>query len=196
MSSLVDAPARASALDPGASFCITAPAGSGKTELLIQRYLRLLSRVSRPEQVLAITFTRKAAAEMRHRVMHALQSAMTGAECASSHLRVTRDLALQALAANERGNWCLLENIARFNIKTIDSFCAGLTRQMPVLSQFGGQAKVQDDATLLIVKPTENNLEVVQRYQVADSATWAHPVVLQNQLLIKDATSLILWRLN
>lgn len=55
---------------------------------------------------------------------------------------------------------------------------------------------LQDDATLLIVKPTEKNFEVVQRYQVADSPTWAHPVVLQNQLLIKDATSLTLWKLN
>jgi len=149
MKEIVDATARTSAVNPTASFCVSAPAGSGKTELLIQRYLCLLSRVKRPEQVLAITFTRKAAAEMRQRVMHALQSAVVGDACDSGHQQVTRTLAEAALAADERGTWSLLQNIARFNIKTIDSFCAGLTRQMPVLSEFGGQANVQDDATPL-----------------------------------------------
>ncbi len=167
MNTTVDATARAAAINPLASFCVSAPAGSGKTELLIQRYLCLLSRVSRPEQVLAITFTRKAAAEMRERVMGALQSACTGEPCVSPHQQVTRDLATAAIAADRSGNWSLLQNSSRFNIKTIDSFCAGLTRQMPVLSQFGGQAKVQDDATLLYVEA------VLELYTLLDED---HPV--------------------
>jgi ATP-dependent helicase/nuclease subunit A len=146
---VVDAPARSAAVSPLASVCVSAPAGSGKTELLIQRYLCLLSRVQRPEQVLAITFTRKAAAEMRERVIHALRSALTSEPCATHHQKTTRALAEQALLADTRGGWQLLNHIARFNIKTIDSFCAALTRKMPVLSQFGGQASVQDDVTPL-----------------------------------------------
>jgi ATP-dependent exoDNAse (exonuclease V) beta subunit len=147
--SIVDAPQRALAIDPGRSFCVSAPAGSGKTELLIQRYLGLLARVERPEQVLAITFTRKAAAEMRSRVVEALQAARSGAACDNPHQQVTRELARAALAADERNNWRLERDISRFNIKTIDSFCGALTRQMPVLSEFGGQAALLDDATQL-----------------------------------------------
>ncbi len=143
---IADAAVRARAIDPLRSFCVSAPAGSGKTELLIQRYLGLLARVQRPEQVLAITFTRKAAAEMRERVLQALQDAQNNRPVSSDHERVTRALAQQALAADLRGNWQVARDIARLNIRTIDSFCGGLTRQMPVLSEFGGQATPVDDA--------------------------------------------------
>jgi ATP-dependent helicase/nuclease subunit A len=149
LSKLADSAERAAAIDPQCSVCVSAPAGSGKTELLIQRYLNLLARVQRPEQILAITFTRKAAAEMRERVLESLRNAQEDTPCDNPHQRVTRTLAEQALAADARGEWQLLGNISRFNIKTIDSFCAGLTRQMPVLSQFGGPAGIKDDVTAL-----------------------------------------------
>ncbi len=144
--SVADADQRRQALQVDQSFCVTAPAGSGKTELLIQRLLALLSRVERPEQVLAITFTRKAAAEMRERVMAALADAAAGQPCAEAHQQATRDLALAALARSEQLCWQLSRDQARLNIKTIDSFCASLTRQMPVLSAFGGSAQAVDQA--------------------------------------------------
>src|SRR5579864_3787295 len=70
---VADEYAREYATDPRRSILLQAPAGSGKTTVLTQRLLRLLAVVDEPEEILAITFTRRAAAEMRGRVMRALR---------------------------------------------------------------------------------------------------------------------------
>jgi ATP-dependent exoDNAse (exonuclease V) beta subunit len=140
---------RAEALDPLRSFCVTAPAGSGKTELLIQRFLKLLARVDRPEEILAITFTRKAAAEMRSRLVEALECAQHADEPLQPHARTTWILARDAISRNDQCRWQLLDNPSRLRIHTIDGFCASLVRQMPVISSFGGTVGIIDDARSL-----------------------------------------------
>jgi ATP-dependent exoDNAse (exonuclease V) beta subunit len=137
--------ARRQALDPSGSFIVQAPAGSGKTELLIQRMLALLGVVERPEEVLAITFTRKAAGEMRDRLVRSLEAAR-GPEPAAEHARTTWRLARQVLDNDEHHDWRLLENPVRLAVQTIDSFCASLVRRMPWQSRFGAQASIVEDA--------------------------------------------------
>ncbi len=162
MPPITDANAREQALNLTRSFIVQAPAGSGKTELLIQRYLGLLGTVHFPEQILAVTFTRKAAGEMKSRIIVALQAAQNSTPPESDHERKTWQLAKAALAQNSRENWSLLENPARLKIQTIDSFCAGLTQQMPILSKTGGGLSIQENAQKLYTETAHRILTRVE----------------------------------
>jgi ATP-dependent helicase/nuclease subunit A len=153
---------RERALDPSRSFIVQAPAGSGKTELLIQRYLALLGRVERPEEIAAITFTIKASAEMRLRVFAALRAARHDPRPDAPHQARTWDLARAALERNDALGWKLEESADRLHVQTIDALCASLTRQMPVLSRFGGQPEVIEDATLLFAEAARDLLATLE----------------------------------
>ncbi len=82
---------------------------SGKTELLIQRYLKLLETVEFPVAVIAITFTRKAAGEMRSRVIEALQSAQSGIQPEAEHQRLTYQISRSVLHHERLLRWDLRE---------------------------------------------------------------------------------------
>ena len=158
-----DALCRLEALDPTRSFCVTAPAGSGKTELLSQRVLALLARVDAPEEILAVTFTRKAAAEMRQRIVAALQLAAAEPEPEAAHRRQTWQLARAALARDAERGWNLLGNPARLRLQTIDGLCSSLTAQMPVLSNFGGQPRIAEQAEPLYLEAVNALLEQLEQ---------------------------------
>lgn len=144
------------------SFIVEAPAGAGKTELLTQRYLGLLTTVKEPEEIVAITFTNKAAAEMRGRILDSLQDAANQVPVDKTHKQVTRELALQALARSSELGWDLLAQPGRLRITTIDSLSSLLARQMPLMSRFGAQPAVTDDASLHYQKASLRSLAMLE----------------------------------
>jgi ATP-dependent exoDNAse (exonuclease V) beta subunit len=153
-----DSAARLRALDVSQSFIVQAPAGSGKTELLIQRYLKLLETVETPDAVVAITFTRKAAGEMRSRVMEALWAAQSGLEPEAVHERLTNQISRNVLARERQLGWNLLKNPARLRIETIDALCAAITRRMPWLARFGAMPEISEKAQDLYREAARNTI--------------------------------------
>ena len=152
---------RREALDPQRSFIVQAPAGSGKTELLIQRYLLLLASVNHAEEIIAVTFTKKAAGEMRERVLQALADAQAEKTPASAHETLTLELAAAALRRDREADWHLIDNPGQLRIQTIDALCAGLTRQMPVLSRFGAPPDSIEDARVLYCQAAQATIALV-----------------------------------
>src|SRR3990167_9601936 len=148
LTAIQDLHIRQRALDPSTSFIVQAPAGSGKTELLTQRYLVLLSHAQKaPEEIIAITFTRKSAAEMRARIIHALAFAQTPEPDKNDYRHTTWQLAHTVLKKNDALQWDLIQNPSRLRILTIDALSAFLCRQTPMLTNFGGTPVVCENAT-------------------------------------------------
>ena len=99
-----DARDRAAATDPTRNVVLEASAGTGKTAVLVSRYLNLLRAGVDPTNVLAITFTRQAAAEMRERIIAGL-----------------------------RARWdALHDRLGEIAISTVDAFCLSLLREFPL----------------------------------------------------------------
>ena len=109
-----DAASRAFAADPAQNVVLEASAGTGKTSVLVSRYVNLLARGVDPANILAITFTRKAAAEMRERIVRELRKAA-------------------ALSTIDRTRWnAIRDRLADIQISTIDAFCLSLLREFPL----------------------------------------------------------------
>jgi ATP-dependent helicase/nuclease subunit A len=174
---LADQQQRLLALDPKQSFIMQAPAGSGKTTISVQRFLCLLNYVEKaPEEILAITFTRKAAAEMRTRIINALQDAAVKPKPTEAHASKIWELAKKVLQRDKQLNWNLLDNPNRLHIQTIDSLCSSLTQRMPILSKLGTQTKISDDQQALHQKAANETL-----LQIDADVPWANAI---QQLLL------------
>jgi ATP-dependent helicase/nuclease subunit A len=109
-----DERAREFAVDPQRNVVLEASAGTGKTRVLVDRYINLLRSGISPANILAITFTRKAAADMRQRILARLKEAATQSEA-------------------DRARWReLRERAGEIAISTIDAFCLSLLREFPL----------------------------------------------------------------
>ena len=111
---LPDEPARRYAVDPTKNVVLEASAGTGKTRVLVERYVNLLRAGIEPEHILAITFTRKAAAEMRQRIVERLKEASRLSEFDAARWRE------------------LKERLGDIAVSTIDAFCLQLLREFPL----------------------------------------------------------------
>ncbi len=118
------------ALDLERNIIVTAGAGSGKTTVLVERYVRiLLERKEHPAHILAITFTEKAAAEMKNRVVERLQTELQK----GTHPQ----RAFELLAATPE-----------MHISTIHAFCHRLLRKYANLVNLDPEFDVADDLTI------------------------------------------------
>jgi ATP-dependent exoDNAse (exonuclease V) beta subunit len=159
---------REQALDTARSILVQAPAGSGKTTLLTERFLSLLAEVDQPGQVVAITFTIAAAAEMRNRILDALRAPEPTA------------LARRVLERSNASGWKLLELPAQLRISTIDSFCRELALQQPLLSGLGGGLTIADQPDDLYRRAARQTLQHI------DAAKPALSTAIADLLLWRD----------
>lgn len=165
-----DHEARTRAIDTKDSFIVQAPAGSGKTMLLTERFLRLLETVDEPEQVLAITFTKAAVAEMRARALEALTAARDAKIAQRDDERRLIEAANLALEhANARG-WHLLEDPQQLNISTIDSLALQIAQRTPLLSRLGPGFAPTEDASAYYRRAASRTLRSIEHRNSADPA--------------------------
>jgi len=149
------------ALDPTRSVLVQAPAGSGKTNLLTKRFLRLLAEVDEPGEIVAITFTIAAAAEMRHRILGELENAANGIVNPKDE-----EMSVLAQGAMERSNareWKLVDLPAQLRIMTIDAFCRELALQQPLLSGLGGELDVAQQPEELYRRAARKTIEQIEK---------------------------------
>jgi len=139
-----DAAARLRAVDPSQNVVLEASAGTGKTRVLVERYVNLLRAGVDPDHILAITFTRKAAAEMRERIIERLREASRQSEF-------------------DRGRWReLKDRLADIAISTIDAFCLSLLRDSPLEADIDPGFQLADDTEVprLIAESLDQSLRI------------------------------------
>ena len=127
---LPDQNARRYAVDPSQNVVLEASAGTGKTRVLVERYVNLLLAGVDPDNILAITFTRKAAAEMRQRIVDRLKEARRTSQIDAARWRDLR------------------ERLSDIAISTIDAFCLSLLREFPLEADVDPGFELADDTEL------------------------------------------------
>ncbi len=150
---LPDQVARDASVDPTRNVILEASAGTGKTSVLVARYLNLLRAGVHPNNILAITFTRQAAAEMRSRIVKQLKQEATH----------SREGQIRWLELRDRLN--------EITISTIDAFCLSLLREFPLEAGLEPGFSLVDDAEIprIVEQATDYAMVVGNRLSSTDS---------------------------
>ncbi len=151
-----DRAGRERAVDPRYNVALEASAGTGKTRVLVDRYVNLLRAGVDPSNILAITFTRKAAAEMRERIVSTLRAAAERGEIAPARWRELRD------------------RTADIAISTIDAFCLSLLREFPLEADLDPGFSMADETEVprLVDEALDRALRIVPRLSRATTRMW------------------------
>jgi ATP-dependent helicase/nuclease subunit A len=157
-----DQAARDAALQIDRHVVVIAPAGSGKTGLLVQRFLAALATCVRPEQVVAVTFTTKAAAEIRDRVLAALRHTDPPPDDAP-YAQQQFALAEAVRARDAELGWALASTPSRLRAHPLDGLNAAIAAELPLLSGLGGRLTVSEDPTGLIEAAVDSLFDAALR---------------------------------
>jgi ATP-dependent helicase/nuclease subunit A len=155
------------AFDPAASVWVAASAGTGKTQVLTERILVLLLEGTAPERILALTFTKAAAAEMSKRIAERLGLWATVADAALEG-ELARLLGRSADAAEKNRARRLfarvLDTPGGMPIQTIHAFCQSLLRRFPLEAGIAPNFTLMDerDAEEMLAEAREEILAQAQ----------------------------------
>jgi len=137
------------ASDPAVSAWVSANAGSGKTHVLALRVIRLLLAGVRPEQILCITFTKAAAANMAKRVFDTLAqwTSLDDAALDQAIRAISRLEPGASLRARARRLFALaLDTPGGLKVQTIHAFCTRVLHQFPFEANVAARFEVLDGA--------------------------------------------------
>lgn len=176
-----DNDARRRVLNVTKSYHVEAPAGSGKTSLLVRRYIRLLSVVGHPHEILALTFTNKAAGEMKERICAVFDKAGKGTGSCGNPLEDS--LVEDARQALQRHKECkdVLLSPEGFQIMTFHGFCYRLISKAPIEAGIppGSTIMSEEDQELLLKKSIRKSIREIWKLHNTDPVRSA----LENRLV-------------
>jgi ATP-dependent helicase/nuclease subunit A len=164
-------------VDPRVNVALAASAGTGKTQVLVDRYINLLNHGVDPANILAMTFTRKAAAEMRERIIAMLQDRAQRGEIQPARWRHLRD------------------RLGEVTISTIDAFCLSLLREFPLQADLDPGFSMADETEVprLIDESLDRTLKICRNFVREDedvALVFAH----LGERRVRDGLALLLKR--